>query len=82
MDFRFFLGEQSPDVTLEKFHLYIGRSAIPPFWAMGFHQSRWGYKNITYLQNTLEQYKKNNLPLDTIYSDIDYFKDFEDFTID
>ena len=82
MDFRFFLGEQNPEVTLEKVHAYMGRSAIPPFWSMGFHQASWGYKNITDLENVLNSYKKNNLPLDTIWSDIDYMVDYEDFTID
>jgi len=46
------------------------------------HQSRWGYKNITYLENVLDSYRKNNLPLDTIVSDIDYLKDYEAFSID
>lgn len=49
---------------------------------MGFHQSRWGYRNITYLLSVLKSYKDNDLPLDTIYSDIDYMIDYEDFTID
>ena len=55
---------------------------IPPFWSLGYHQSRWGYKNITYLLNTIESFKKNDLPLDTIWSDIDYMIDYENFTID
>lgn len=47
IDFRFFLGY----VHLENFlNLYVrtflGPSAIPPFWSMGFHQCRWGYKNV------------------------------------
>ena len=81
LDFRFLLGEQSPDATLNKLHIYMGRSAIPPFWSMGFHQCRWGYENITALQNVLKGYKDNNIPLDTIWSDIDYMIDYEDFTI-
>ena len=53
LDFRFFMGEKDPETTLYKLNLYMGRSAIPPFWALGFHQCRWGYKNITYLENVL-----------------------------
>ena len=30
----------------------------------------------------LKGYESNNLPLDTIWSDIDYMIDYEDFTID
>ena len=67
---------------MDKFHLYLGRSAIPPFWSLGAHQCRWGYKNVSYLNNVIESYKKNDIPLDTIWSDIDYMVDYEDFTID
>lgn len=49
LDFRFFLGEQNPDQTVKKFQAYAGRSAMPPFWSLGFHQSRYGYKNVTAL---------------------------------
>lgn len=55
-DFRFFLGEQSPENTLEKMNLYMGRSAIPPFWSFGFHQCRWGYKDVSYLEKVLDNY--------------------------
>ena len=55
-DFRFFLGEQSPELTLEKFQIYMGASAIPPFWSLGAHQCRWGYENITALQDVLNSY--------------------------
>jgi alpha-glucosidase (family GH31 glycosyl hydrolase) len=81
-DFRFFLGEQSPEGTLQKLHLYMGRSAVPPFWSLGFHQCRWGYKDISYLEAVAENYEKNGIPLDTLWSDIDYMIDYEDFTID
>jgi alpha-glucosidase (family GH31 glycosyl hydrolase) len=46
LDFRFFLGEQSPETTVERLNFYNGRTPIPPFWSFGFHQCRWGYKDI------------------------------------
>ncbi len=33
-------------------------------------------------QEVIYNYEKNDLPLDTIWSDIDYMIDYEDFTID
>ena len=81
-DFRFFLNEQNPEATLEKFQLYYGRSAVPPFWSLGFHQCRWGYNDVSALENVIKGYESNNIPFDTIWSDIDYMIDYEDFTID
>ncbi len=82
LDFRFIMGEQSPQETLSKFNIYIGLSAIPPFWSLGFHQCRYGYQNSSVLKEVIAKYKKNDLPLDTIWTDIDYMLDYEDFTID
>jgi alpha-glucosidase (family GH31 glycosyl hydrolase) len=52
-DFRFFLSEQSPEATVEKFNFYSGQAPIPPFWSLGFHQSRWGYQNISFLTDVI-----------------------------
>lgn len=72
LDFRFFLGESNPGKVVEQLNFYSGGATIPPFWSLGFHQSRWGYQNITYLTEVIENYKKYNIPLDGIWSDIDY----------
>jgi alpha-glucosidase (family GH31 glycosyl hydrolase) len=82
LDFRFFIGEQSPETTVERLNLYSGRAAIPPFWGFGFHQCRYGYHNISMVEDVITGYEKNGLPLDTIWTDIDYMLDYEDFTID
>ena len=38
------VGESAYDVT-KQFLNIIGRSFVPPLWAFGYGQSRWGYKN-------------------------------------
>lgn len=81
-DFRFLLSETSPEIALEKWNLFLGAATIPPFWSFGMHQCRWGYENISMLQDVIKNYEANDLPLDTIWSDIDYMIDYEDFTID
>lgn len=45
---------------------------MPPFWSMGFHQSRWGYKNNTILKNKLEVFDNYSIPIDSLWLDIDY----------
>ena len=36
-------GESEKDIV-KQFRKMVGRSYIPPFWAFGYGQSRWGYK--------------------------------------
>lgn len=73
--------DKIPDIVKEFRHL-IGRSYIAPFWGMGYQQSRWGYKDEKDILEVAENYRKNNIPLDAIYMDIDYMERYKDFTID
>lgn len=63
------------------FRELIGRSYIPPKWAFGYGQSRWGYKNEQDIREVAEKYEEAGMPLDAIYMDIDYMEKYEDFTV-
>lgn len=74
-------GESSYDIV-KQFRKLIGTSYIPPFWAFGYQQSRWGYQNKNDILEIADGHQKNDYPLDAIYLDIDYMERFKDFTID
>lgn len=82
LDFVVMIGGHDPSALLKKFQTYIGKSIIPPFWSFGFHQSRYGYQRVSDLERVIQGYESNDIPLDTIWTDIDYMIDYEDFTID
>lgn len=67
---------------VRQFRELIGRSYAAPKWALGYGQSRWGYKSADDIRTVADGYRKNNIPLDMIYLDIDYMESFKDFTID
>lgn len=67
---------------ISEFRKLIGRSYIPPIWAFGYQQSRWGYKCEADIRQVAAEHRENHLPLDSIYLDIDYMERFKDFTID
>ena len=73
-------GDSLKDVA-KQFRRLIGRSYIPPKWAFGYGQSRWGYKSEADVRAVAEQYRALDLPLDHIYLDIDYMQNFADFTV-
>lgn len=67
---------------VKEFRTLIGRSYIPPKWAFGFQQSRWGYKTEEDIYRVVKMHRENHLPLDSIYLDIDYMERYKDFTVD
>lgn len=73
-------GESAYDIV-KQFRKIIGRSYIPPKFAFGFGQSRWGYKTKEDFRKVCEGYRKNHIPIDMIYMDIDYMQDYKDFTV-
>lgn len=73
-------GENAYDIV-KQFRGMIGRSYIPPKFAFGFGQSRWGYKTKEDFRKVAEGYRSNQIPLDMIYMDIDYMESYKDFTL-
>ena len=65
---------------VREFRHLIGRSYIPPKWAMGYIQSRWGYASEDDLNFIVSEHRKRHIPLDNVCMDIDYMEDFKDFT--
>ena len=80
MDVYFVGGEDLKDIVRQFRHM-IGRSYIPPKWAFGFGQSRWGYKSEDDVREVERRYRELGIPLDSIYLDIDYMERFKDFTL-
>lgn len=80
MDVYFIDGKDLKDIVHQFRHM-IGRSYIPPKWAFGFGQSRWGYKSEDDVREVERRYRELGIPLDSIYLDIDYMERFKDFTV-
>ncbi len=73
-------GETEIDVA-RQFRALVGRSYIPPKWAFGYGQSRWGYRSEEDIRAVAEGYRSHGMALDMIYLDIDYMERLKDFTV-
>lgn len=65
---------------VRKFQRLSGMAPLPPLWAFGYHQSRWGYqspKDLHWLADNLEKHK---FPADGLWLDIEYMLGYRVFT--
>ncbi len=63
------------------FRQIIGQSYIPPRWAFGYQQCRWGYESSDEIREVAARMKAEEIPLDSIGLDLEYLDDYKDFTI-
>ena len=57
-----------------------GRTPLPPEFALGFQQSRWGYYPDSELVRVTSEFRRRGIPCDVLYLDIDYMDGYRLFT--
>ena len=72
----------APLEVVEQYSNIIGKPFLPPYWTLGYHQCRFGYKTLERTKEILDQTRKANIPIDVQWNDIDYMDQFKDFTYD
>ena len=58
----------------------VGRIAMPPAWALGYHQCRWSYASADELRALAAEFRRRGIPCDALWLDIDYMDRFRVFT--
>ncbi|XP_046659811.1 lysosomal alpha-glucosidase-like [Homalodisca vitripennis] len=81
LDFYIFLGP-SPSDVIRQFTSLVGRPFLPPYWSLGFHLSRSGYKTLNETKKVWLRTRDAKIPFDTQWNDRDYMKNNNDFTYD
>ena len=79
MDVYFLFGKDIFEI-LQLFTALTGKMDMPPLWALGTHQCRWGYKSSADIRSVTEKYRELKIPCDTIWCDIDYMDQYSIFT--
>lgn len=82
IDLYFYSGPSATDIIQSYQTSTVGLPAMQQYWTFGFHQCRWGYQNWSVLQEVVDNFAKFSIPLETIWTDIDYMNQYRDFDND
>ncbi len=74
-------GPTLQEVT-RKLQRLLGTVPTPPQWALGYHQSRWGYGGHEDLAALDGMFEKLGIPCDGLWLDLDYMDGYRVFTVD
>ena len=82
IDLYFYAGPTQKEVTTSYIKSATGMPAMQQYFTLGFHQCRWGYHNWTELEGVVDSFEKFGIPLENIWTDIDYMNQDRDFEND
>lgn len=80
LDFYILAGPTPYDV-MTQYSEVVGKPAKMAAWTFGFHLCRWDgeWVSIDRMRKVVETMKEKNIPLETIWSDLDYMDRYRDF---
>jgi alpha-glucosidase len=58
-----------------------GHAPVPPRWTFGYLQSRWGWKDRDYIEDTLKHFQDLKLPVDAFIYDFEWFTTKPDYSL-
>ncbi|MCF6283397.1 MAG: hypothetical protein L3J28_14550 [Candidatus Polarisedimenticolaceae bacterium] len=80
MDYYFFMGRKCAEV-LKRYYSFVGTTRLKPRYVLGNHQGSYGYENLYDLQDVVNGYRGNNIPLDGLHVDVDIQQNYSTFTM-
>lgn len=81
LDIYMFSGP-TPENVIQQYSRLVGTPFFPPYYALGFQLSRYGYNTIENMKAAIDRTVGAQIPFDIQHGDIDHFERQKDFTYD
>jgi alpha-glucosidase len=78
----YLFASADPKSVLGAYTSLTGHTPLPPLWALGYHQSRWGYASEGEVREVVARLQQDEFPVDAVWLDIDYQVENAPFTVD
>lgn len=72
----------SPQAVVSALSGLVGRTPLPPRWALGFQQCRYSYAPDSEVVHIAREFRARGMPCDVLWMDIDYMRGHQPFTFD
>ncbi|MCJ7662275.1 MAG: glycoside hydrolase family 31 protein [Anaerolineales bacterium] len=79
---RYYLAVGKPTELLTRFTELTGRAPMPPRWALGYQQSKWGYRTQAEMRRIFKLFQHHDLPLSVLTLDGDHLRGYRTLTVD
>lgn len=76
----YFFGASSIPAIIQDYTWLTGRMHMPPLWSLGYQQSRYSYMTQQQLLDIARHLRRDSIPCDVMYCDIDYMRGYRVFT--
>jgi alpha-glucosidase len=70
-----------PKHVVETYAWLTGPTPLPPLWSLGYQQSRYSYYPESQVEDIAAHLRRDNIPADGIWLDIDYQYKYRPFTV-
>jgi alpha-glucosidase len=78
----YILGGPTPKDVMQQYTWLTGYAPLPPRWSFGYQQSRYSYYPESQVREIAARLRKDRIPADVIWLDIDYQDRNRPFTVD
>jgi alpha-glucosidase len=63
----YFVSGPTPVEAAQQYSEVVGKTAMMPYWGFGFHQCRYGMRDVYEVAEVVANYSKANIPLETMW---------------
>jgi alpha-glucosidase (family GH31 glycosyl hydrolase) len=78
---QFIIMQTSMERAVQNFQRIVGKPVMVPEWGLGWHHCRYGYNTTEQVDEVVNGFVRNGIPLDVMWTDIDYMEQYRDFTV-